>query len=107
MAGTLTTAWVLEVTTFHLLSNASILSTLKTELSTAIPSPNYIGSVPLPTLEALPYLNVVMKEGLRLIYGVSYRLARIDPDNAIPLTDKEAGKIYTMPPGTPVGMTNV
>ncbi|TVY93201.1 Cyrochrome P450 monooxygenase [Lachnellula willkommii] len=107
MAGTLTTAWVLEVTTFHLLSNPSILRALKAELSTAIPSRNDIGAVPLPTLESLPYLNAVIKEGLRLTYGVSCRLARRDPDNAIPFTDKATGKTYTIPPGTPIGMTSV
>ena len=107
MAGTLTTAWVLEVTTFHLLSNPSILRTLKAELSTTIPSPNDIGAIPLPTLESLPYLTAVIKEGLRLTYGVSCRLARIDPDNSIPFTDKETGKTYSIPPGTPIGMTSV
>ncbi|TVY43691.1 Cyrochrome P450 monooxygenase [Lachnellula occidentalis] len=107
MAGTLTTAWVFEVTTFHLLSNPSILSALKAELSTAIPSPNDIGAVPLPILESLPYLYAVMKKGFRLTYGVSCRLARSDPDNTIPFTDEVTGKAYIIPPGTPINMTSV
>ncbi|TVY84018.1 Cyrochrome P450 monooxygenase [Lachnellula suecica] len=107
MAGTLTTAWVLEVATYHLLSSPSILTKLKAELTAAIPSPKDIGSVPLPKLESLPYLNAVIKEGLRLSYGVSCRLARSDPDNAIPFTSKENGKVYIIPAGTPVGMTSV
>jgi cytochrome P450 len=107
MAGTLTTAWVLEVTTYHLLSTPTILSKLKTELTAAIPSPNDIGSIPLPTLESLPYLNAVMKEGLRLSYGTSCRLGRIDPDNAVMFRDKGSGREYVIPAGTPMGMTSV
>lgn len=48
-----------------------------------------------------------MKEGLRLTYGVSCRLARSDPDNPIIFTAKDSGKTYTIPPNTPVGMTSV
>jgi len=107
MAGTLTTAWVLEVTTFWLLTLPLVLRKLKEELTEAIPNPEDIGNIPLPVLEKLPYLNAVMKEGFRLSYGVSCRLARIDPDNPIEFTDRETGKNYTIPPGTPVGMTNV
>lgn len=64
-----------------------------------------IGTIPLPALEQLPYLNAVMKEGLRLTYGVSCRLARLDPDNEIIFMDGE--KKYIIPPNTPVGMTSV
>jgi cytochrome P450 len=107
MAGTLTTAWVLEVTTYHLLTTPPILSKLKAELTAAIPSPNDIGSIPLPTLESLTYLTAVMKEGLRLSYGTSCRLARIDPDNAVTFRDKGSGREYVIPAGTPMGMTSV
>ena len=48
-----------------------------------------IGTLPLPVLEQLPYLNAVMKEGFHLAYGVSQRLARIDPDNPIIFMDGE------------------
>lgn len=46
-----------------------------------------IGSLPLPVLEQLPYLSAVMKEGLRLTYGVSSRLSRIDPYKPIEYVD--------------------
>ncbi|KAH8594870.1 cytochrome P450 [Bisporella sp. PMI_857] len=107
MAGTLTTAWVLEVTTFWLLSKPEILRKLKGELKEVFPNPDDVGTVPLPTLEALPYLTAIIKEGLRLTYGVSCRLARIDPDNSIAFTNKVTGKEYLIPAGTPVGFTSV
>ncbi|KAK0125722.1 hypothetical protein ONS95_000277 [Cadophora gregata] len=107
MAGTLTTAWVLEVVMYWLIRQPDILSKLKAELTTAIPDLDMIGTLPLPVLEKLPYLTAVIKEGLRLTYGVSCRLARIDPDNAMLFTDSDTGKSWTIPPGTPVGMTIV
>ncbi len=88
MAGTLTTAWMLEVTMYWLIRQPDTLRKLKEELATAIPDLDMIGTIPLPVLEQLPYLNAVIKEGLRLTYGVSCRLARIDPDNAIICTYK-------------------
>jgi len=105
MAGTLTTAWVLEVVMFWLLRQPDTLRKLKDELKTAIPSLDMIGTLPLPVLEQLPYLNAVMKEGCRLTYGVSCRLARIDPDNEIIFSSND--KQYVIPAGTPVGMTSV
>lgn len=64
-----------------------------------------IGTLPLPVLEQLPYLNAVMKEGFRLTYGVSCRLARIDPDNEIIFSS--GAKQFIIPAGTPVGMSSV
>ncbi|KAE8452045.1 hypothetical protein EG329_002210 [Mollisiaceae sp. DMI_Dod_QoI] len=105
MAGTLTTAWVLEVVMFWLIRQPDTLRKLKEELTAAIPDISTIGTIPLPVLEQLPYLNAVMKEGFRLTYGVSCRLARLDPDNEIIFTDGE--KKYVIPPNTPVGLTSV
>jgi cytochrome P450 len=90
---------------FWLLRQPETLRKLKDELTAAIPSLDMIGTIPLPVLENLPYLNAVMKEGFRLTYGVSSRLARIDPDNPIIFTTEK--KQYTIPAGTPVGMTSV
>lgn len=53
------------------------------------------------------YLNAVIKEGLRLTYGVSCRLARIDPDNPIEYVDPATNRTWHVPPGTPVGLTSV
>ena len=65
----------------------------------------------MPELEKLEYLNAVIKEGLRLAYGVSTRLARISPDEEMVFLDagKEGGmgRKYVIPAGTPVGMTSV
>jgi len=98
------------VTTFYLLSQPTTLRTLKSELEAAIPTPADIGTMPLPTLEALPYLSAIIMEGLRLTYGVSCRLARSDPDNPMifkACSGPDAGKEWVIPTNTPVGMTNV
>ncbi|KAJ8128196.1 hypothetical protein O1611_g5439 [Lasiodiplodia mahajangana] len=107
MAGTLTTASMLELMTFWLLRQPETLQKLKNELRTVMPSISDIGKVPLATLEALPYLTAVIKEGLRLGYGVSTRLQRIDPDKPIVFRDKTTGKEWIIPPKTSVGMTSV
>ncbi|KAH7136179.1 cytochrome P450 [Dendryphion nanum] len=107
MAGTLTTASTLELIHFWLLSQPDTLLKLKRELRSAIPNPEDIGKIPLPTIEALPYLTAVIKEGLRLSYGVSCRLQRIDPDNTLEFIDKTVGKKWAIPAGTPVGSTSV
>lgn len=103
MAGTTTTAWTLEVIHFWLLAQPDTLQKLKDELKAAIPNSNDVGQIPLSTIEALPYLTAVIKEGLRLSYGVSGRLQRIDPDNTLVFTDETTGKQWQIPAGTPVG----
>ncbi|KAH8704309.1 cytochrome P450 [Phaeosphaeriaceae sp. PMI808] len=95
MAGTLTTAATLEIIFFWLLSQPETLQKLKDELSMAIPNLNDASNVPPPTLEALPYLTAVIKEGLHLSYGV------------MTFTDKDTGKKWVIPAGTPVGSTSV
>ncbi|KAH8702676.1 cytochrome P450 [Phaeosphaeriaceae sp. PMI808] len=87
MAGTLTTAATLEIIFFWLLSQP--------ETFMAIPNLNDASNVPPPTLEALPYLTAVIKEGLHLSYGV------------MTFTDKDTGKKWVIPAGTPVGSTSV
>ena len=107
MAGTLTTSWTFEVIHFWLLSQPNTLRKLKDELNAAIPDPDDVGHLPLSTLMALPYLTAVIKEGLRLSYGASARLQRIDPDNALLYTDKNTGKEWQIPAGTPVASSAV
>jgi len=103
-AGTLTTSWALSVATYHLLASPRILAKLKAELRSAIPDSN--ASFPLPVLEKLPYLVAVVQEAIRLSYGVSSRLQRVSPDNAMLFTDAASGKQWSIPPNTPVGMTS-
>lgn len=107
MAGTLTTSMTLDTIMYWLLAQPDTLRKLKEELYNAVPVASGIGSVPLVVLEGLPYLTAVIKEGLRLSYGASMRLQRIDPDNAIIFTDKNSGKEWTIPAKTPVGMSTV
>lgn len=107
MAGTTSTAWTFEVIHFWLLYQPDTLQKLKDELKAAIPNPDDVGHIPLSTIEALPYLTAVIKEGLRLSYGVSTSLQRIDPDNTLLFTDKDTGKQWRIPAGTPVGSTSV
>jgi cytochrome P450 len=101
-AGQETVAWVLTVITCHLLSNPAILQKLKAELATAMPDPDIVTQG--TTLANLPYLTGVIKEGLRLGYGVSTRLQRIPHE---PLIFSSGDRDWTIPAGTPVGMTSV
>lgn len=105
MAGTLTTAWVLEVIMYWLIMQPDDLRKVKAELREAAPDPSQCPAV--TDLRKLPYLTAVIKEGLRLSYGVSCRLARSDPDKNMHFVDATAGKTYIIPRGTPVGMTSV
>ncbi|KAL8693461.1 MAG: hypothetical protein Q9218_001732 [Villophora microphyllina] len=98
-AGSMTVALTLSVISYHIIANPKILQNLQQELDEALPK---MGSQPRWTqLEQLPYLSAVIQEGLRRAYGVSHRLQRISPD--IDLQYKE----YSIPRGTPVGMTSV
>ncbi|KIX05158.1 uncharacterized protein Z518_06030 [Rhinocladiella mackenziei CBS 650.93] len=104
-AGTVTTAWALPVAVFYLLSNATILRNLKTELYAAISDPTK--STPLVELERLPYLTGVIQEGLRLSYGICTRLERIAPDETLFFHDSHTDKQWAIPPGTPCSMTSI
>jgi len=96
-AGSNTTAHTLSTITYHLSRNSAMLSRLQQELTNVPPSPEK--SMTWAQLEKLPYLTAVISEGLRYSYGVPSRLQRISPDVAL-----QYGK-WTIPPGTPVGMS--
>ena len=111
-AGTETTAWALSVILFYVLDDYKILGKLRNELEAAIPDIDE--RVSWNRLEQLPYLSGVICEGLRLSYGVSTRLQRINPVGPLILkTEVSSGKDGTkrtiveheIPAGTPVGMT--
>ena len=101
-AGQETVAWILTVIVCHLLSNPLVLRKLKAELVVAMPDPEIV--IPEATLANLPYLTGVIKEGLRLGYGVSSRLARVPQE---PLVFLSADHNRIIPAGTPVSMTSV
>ena len=103
-AGTLTTAWTLSITVYYLLTSPRILSRLKADLKAAIPDPQ--AATPLSVLDNIPYLAAVVQEALRLSYGLSTRLARIAPNEAMPVVDARTGKTWIIPPNTPTSMTS-
>ncbi|CAG8974551.1 hypothetical protein HYALB_00005824 [Hymenoscyphus albidus] len=98
-AGADTTAHALTQTTFHVLDNPEVLVKLQQELQKAMPDPSE--PVILSIVENLPYLSAIVNEGLRLSYGLPTRLARISPNAPLHFQD------WTIPAGTPVGMTSV
>jgi cytochrome P450 len=98
-AGTETMGSTLSIITYHLLSKPHLLAKLREELLDVFPNPDILPKE--IEFEKLPYLNGVVHEGLRLAYGVSTRLQRIDPDETM-----QYGK-WTIPPGTSTGMTGL
>jgi cytochrome P450 len=98
-AGSATTAMALSRTTYELLSRPSELDRLCAELDQIEESQG--GQLSVHQLEQLPYLRGVINEGLRLTYGTAHRLMRISPDTPIQY------KSWTIPAGTPVGMSNM
>ena len=97
-AGQVTTTHYLNTTAFHILANPEILAKLKAELHANL---SYDSLPSLDKLESLPYLSAVVSEGYRVSYGVTHRLQRVSPDTSLIY-----GK-FTIPPGTPVGMTSI
>lgn len=91
-----TTGHALATTVFHVLSDARVYRTLSLELSDVSQD-----STPpsFTILEKLPYLTGVIKEGLRLSYGVPGRLPRTIEEPVAELGG------YTVPKGTIVGMS--
>ncbi|KAL2041006.1 hypothetical protein N7G274_006464 [Stereocaulon virgatum] len=98
-AGTASTARTLDFLSYHILSKIHIRQRLMEELTGIMAE--YPQSVPsLTQLEKLPYLQAVIKEGLRLSIGVMHRLPRCSPD--VPIQYKR----WTIPRGVPVGMSS-
>src|SRR5438045_8384453 len=92
-----TTGNTMAIATFYVLSDANIYHTLTAELKSAFPNPK--AKLDFTTLEKLPYLAAVIKEGLRLSYGVPGRLPRmIEKDGAV-------FNGYAVPRGTIVGIS--
>lgn len=85
---------------YYVYSNPALLNRLRSELDQAAKKHgDEEGNLPLSTLEQLPFLTGVVREGLRLSPGVSTRLARVAPDRDL-FYDQ-----WRIPAGTPVGMT--
>jgi cytochrome P450 len=99
-AGSETTARSLTYATFSLLTLPDVLSHLKQELENAIPGRDPTAKISLEQVQHLPYLSAVIKESLRLSYGVVGRLARVWPNEDIQFRE------WTIPAGTAVSMTS-
>ncbi|KAI0503427.1 cytochrome P450 [Xylaria bambusicola] len=97
--GTVTSARVISCAAYYILTIPGVEKLLADELRK--PMAQWPTHVPTwAELERLPYLQAVIKEALRVDFGVMTRLPRISPD--VPLRYKE----YTIPAGVPVGMSS-
>ena len=98
-AGTVTTAHILAILSFYIISNSSIRAQLADELGHVMAQTG--GKPSWHQLEQLPYLTAVITEGLRIGYGVSQRLQRLFPDTVLEYHG------CAIPRMTPVSMTTV
>ena len=95
-AGADTVGNALMVISFHLSRNPSIQERLKAELNKVWQDPSQ--PTPSPSqLEKLPYLNAIIREGLRLSIGVVSGLLRIVPPQGATIcgTDVPAGTVVS------------
>lgn len=92
-----TTGQTMAIVTFHVASNPAIYSTLVAELKAVFS--DRVENLDYTTLEKLPYLTAVIKEGLRLSYGAPGRLPRTIN------TPVATFNGYQVPKGTIVGMS--
>ncbi|KAF2003379.1 cytochrome P450 [Amniculicola lignicola CBS 123094] len=97
-AGTIGTARVLDLICYYILARSEVRARVISELNTVMVE--YPQRKPtLSQLERCVYFQAVIKEGLRLSYGVMRRLPRVSPSVAIQF------RRWTIPPGVPVGMS--
>ncbi|KJK75260.1 hypothetical protein H634G_09278 [Metarhizium anisopliae BRIP 53293] len=97
-AGTETTARVLTVAAYHLARDDDLRDTLRAEVKRVMPT---LDARPTwPELEKLPYLSGVVDESLRLSYGLTGRLPRVAPTEALKYKD------YVIPSGTPLSSSS-
>jgi cytochrome P450 len=93
-----TTGNAMTMTSYHVISNPEIHNRLTAELERAFP--DSFMNLDYNTLERLPYLTAIIKEGLRLSFGVPGRLPRMVETQDIILNN------YKIPRGTIVGMSS-
>ncbi|KAE8311594.1 cytochrome P450 [Aspergillus transmontanensis] len=98
-AGTVTTAHTIAFASYYILARSEIKAKLLAELRDAMDGwPERVRT--FMDLERLQYLQAIIKESLRLSYGIMHRLPRVSPD--LPIQYKD----FTIPVGTPVGMSS-
>lgn len=105
-AGTETLGNTLSILTYYVCANPSVQQTLRAELNEAAAKHNISkdGLLDCSVVEHLPYLQAVMKEGLRYSSSVVGRLPRRNPDAAMTYTSP-TGQTYVLPPGTTASMS--
>jgi len=97
-AATDTTGNAMTIAMYEVVTNPAIYAKLAAELNAAFPDPSV--TLDFITLEKLPYLTAVIKEGLRLSYGVIGRLPRVVNELGVSFNG------FDVPPGTNVGMSS-
>ncbi|EOD45550.1 putative benzoate 4-monooxygenase cytochrome p450 protein [Neofusicoccum parvum UCRNP2] len=93
-----TTGNALSTACYHTLADREIYARLRDELVAKFPDSNQ--TLNFVALEKLPYLTGVIKEGLRLSFGVPGRLPRVTPEGGATFNG------YFVPEGTIVGMSS-
>lgn len=102
IAGADTTASCLVALTFHVLDDPAIFARLRSELDAVMPDAD---TAPDPkALDALPFLNALIEETLRLYPSATHRQDRTAPDEDLFFTPS-SGNPLRIPAGTAVGMT--
>ncbi|KAK0639484.1 cytochrome P450 [Cercophora newfieldiana] len=90
-----TTGNAMTVAAYHVITDPKVYGKLKAELAEVDD-----GEMSFTRLERLPYLTGVVKEGLRLAYGVIGRLPRVVPQGGATFNG------FHLPEGTVVGMSS-
>ncbi|CAG8026252.1 unnamed protein product [Penicillium salamii] len=98
VAAAAATGNALSIMAFYVINDANIYQRLRSELIEAFPEEK--PDMSWSALEKLPYLAAVVKESLRLSYGVIGRLPRIVPEPGAEFNG------YFIPPGSTVGMSS-
>ncbi|KAF1985483.1 cytochrome P450 [Aulographum hederae CBS 113979] len=93
-----TTGNAMTTAAYHILANKDIYAKARAELFEAFPDPE--ATLDFQTLEKLPYLTGIVKEGLRLSFGVIGRLPRVTPAGGATFNG------HYLPSGTIVGMSS-
>ncbi|KAF4631127.1 hypothetical protein G7Y89_g7013 [Cudoniella acicularis] len=97
-AGTVSTARTLDFICYYIMANPAIRKRLTEELKDIMEG--YPEKKPTwAQLEKLVYMQALIKEGLRLSYGVMHRLPRVSPKQPIQF------KQWSIPAGVPVSMS--
>ncbi|KAI8623119.1 cytochrome P450 family protein [Xylariaceae sp. FL1651] len=97
-AGTVSTARTLDFICYYIMANPVIRRRLTEELRDVMAG--YPEKKPTwAQLEKVVYMQALIKEGLRLSYGVMHRLPRVSPNQSLQF------KQWVIPAGVPVGMS--